>query len=191
MILQENQAVYCSLSGKRIELDKDDYLYFPNIVVNTKSSLYNLNDSFILKEKLNTSHKMDLIKCYLESVQIDKNNFYFDYITNEKLTLDRFDHPENIVEVGYLVSDINNPCYKYNNVLINKKNRDLWKNKNLFINELTTLSNSDQWGGNYITDLLDKIFKSPIKPPFDERMTSLIKNKISKGEGLWWMKYDG
>lgn len=190
MIIKENQKIFCALSGEEININRDNYLYFPNIVVNTKSPLYKLNDSFILKDSIDNSPlKKDIFK-YIESVQPRLDNKYVDYISGEILTLRNFDHPENIIEVAYLMLSETHPCHKYNNILINKKNRDKWKNKNQFIKDLSELSESNEWGGDYIENLFDNIFNKPIVPPFNKKMLDIIQKKIEEGKGQWWMRFD-
>lgn len=159
------------------------------ICINTKSPVYKLNHSFLLENELENSDQKALITEYLNTIKENSEDTYYDFITGEELFLESFDDPDNIIEVAYLTSDINNPCYRYNNILINKKNRDRWKDRDLFIHNLTVLSKSKDWGGSYISNLLTIIFQTPIKPQVSKMELELIKKKIREGKALWWMRF--
>lgn len=187
MILIEGQKIFCSLSNSEIDLKADNYIYFPNIIVNEKSELYSLNDSFILNESLEKSNLKEEIRDYLELHKQESNNI--DYITNEELRISNFDNPDNIIELPIFTIDKNNPCYKYNKILINKKNIGKWADKSTFLAVLNDLNKSKSWGGNYILELIKILEDKKLAPPLKDWMIEDIKNKIKSGNAQWWMKF--
>jgi hypothetical protein len=187
MDIIEGQKIHCKLSAKEINLKTDDYLYFPKIIVNKKSPVYFLNDSFLLSEFLNNHKLKGEILSYLAFHERATENI--DFVTKERLKITNFDNPENILEVPILTLRAESPVYKYNRILINKKNLLQWTGRSHFIAELQVFGNSEEWEGSYIKELINEISNPTISPPLKDWMLEDIKKQIKDGKAQWWMVF--
>ncbi|MBI3235595.1 MAG: hypothetical protein HYZ42_16415 [Bacteroidetes bacterium] len=179
MILIEGQKLNCKICGKTVA--KDDAIIIANTVeANEKAPLYFFNDAIFDKECFNKhSLKLKLLERLHELDKLAAKH-KTDFITGENLDLKDIGHPDNLIRVFYITDDKNNLLYKYNGILLNKKNLSVWPEFEVFLNLLIELNNSVEWKGEAINYLIRQL-TTPVKEPFsDEFLEKMRKQYGSK-----------
>lgn len=101
------------------------------------------------------------------------------FISGEPITIDNIKHPDNHIFVGYLTKDKGNPLFKYNNIHLNKRYLEFWKEKDSFKKLLLKSVSKLNTNEKHLQSLLYEL-DSPIHPALKKEILERYKNYTKK-----------
>ena len=146
--------INCGICNKEIQ---DKYIHILNFEGNELAPLYELSGKIVHKRCFDGHPLKLLAEKRMKEIEEIQQRPEIDYITGEDLSLDNIGHPDNIINVFYLTDDKNNPLYKYNGILLNKRNLNKWNEYHTFLKLLKDLDESGKWKGNALKTLISHL----------------------------------
>lgn len=147
---------------------------FPLFEGNTMSPLYRFSGSIVHKSCYENSPFKAQLDNRLRELKRLEAQPRVDFITGTPLTLPFIGHPDNVIGTGFLTDDPDDPLYRFNNLLINRKNLSQWAERNALIRLLSEYDATGEWGGNALKNLIS-ILQSPPKPDYDPAFLARFK----------------
>ncbi len=167
--------INCEICNKEIKND-EEYIHIPGFEGNELAPLYGLSGKIIHKKCFDEHPLRKLAEKRIKEIEEIQKRPEIDYITGEDLSLENIGHPDNIVNVFYLTDDPENPLYKYNGILLNKRNLSKWEEYPTFLKLLEELDESGTWKGNTLKIVISHL-TSPEKAPFSKEFLAKMKEK--------------
>jgi hypothetical protein len=144
----------CPLCGEVLS-SKDELEMFPHFVGNVKDSLFIFSDTAVHLSCLNKHPLRDMVLFFK-----NKYNSYLP-LKNSKCIIDGelIKEPRDIIFFGLLTSNENEELFKFNFLLLNKKNISKWHDKDKFITTANNFNQQGKWGNLTEFNLLDFLIK--------------------------------
>lgn len=178
-------TINCDICNEEI-LDNEEYIHIPNFEGNKLAPLYKLSGKIVHKRCYDKHSLKQLAEKRIKEIEEIQKRKEIDYVTGDDLSLENIGHPDNVINVFYLTDDKNNPLYKYNGILLNRRNLNKWNEYQVFLTLLKELNESGKWKGNALKCLINQL-TAPLVPDYTKEEIKILKErypeKISKNKG--------
>ena len=159
-IIFEHQS-QCPICGKELN-EKNQFLMFPHFISNIKDPLFLFSDSGVHLNCLN-EHPLGVNALFFK----EKHYVVIPSI-NSICHIDgkSIQDPRDIFVIGMLTSDKNENLFKFNFLVLNKKNLNKWKDKDEFIKAASEYKKQNKWSSlnsfNYLDYLINEVTNSTL-----------------------------